>query len=108
MRLNSLTLGFAILMAAMSPVRAATISHTYTFSASAGGPFDPFVGSFSLTFDNSADISDISTGTTAGITLLTQPAGFTLGSPLAFFYTKASDSIGIGGLNAGVFSLVPG
>jgi hypothetical protein len=78
---------------------ATIISGTYSFTASGfastAAPVDPVIGSFSVTFDNSADVSD----TSANITL--NSLNINLGSTLEFSYKHGSDSLWIGG-KAGV------
>jgi len=99
------TLGLCVLLVAAAPAGATIVSGTYTFSVPNSGPINPFTASFSITFDNTADIGD----TTTGITLLTEPAGFTLGSPLGFAYSAApSDSLVVGGTALGVGGLGDG
>jgi hypothetical protein len=71
--------------------QASTITLDYTFTASnfsLPGTPDPITGSFSVTFDNAADVTN-------------QPITFTMSAPFTpaavFSYTKSTDSLFIGG-----------
>jgi hypothetical protein len=97
------TLACAVLLAAgsaaPSPARAAIVSWTLDFSASGlgpGVPVDPATGVISITFDNAADLPQ----TTTGVNLVS--SNFTLGSPVAFRYFAAVDTIQFGGTANGV------
>lgn len=85
-----------------SPALASIITLDYDFSASgfvalkgsSVPPVDPVIGHFSLTFDNSANISETVTGLTFTSNLLVD-------SPVGFIYTKNADRITFGLVPAG-------
>ncbi|HEX3486731.1 MAG TPA: PEP-CTERM sorting domain-containing protein [Micropepsaceae bacterium] len=91
----------ALALASSSVAANATvITLNDTFIASgfgAGAPFDPVTGSFSLTFDNSADITD-GTAITASISI-------PVSGGIEFNYVKISDVLQIGGLLGGVSTI---
>ena len=83
------------------PARAAIINLDMGFSATAfirlttpvvSVPVDPVTGNLTVTFDNSADITNQTTGISiSGLNIV-------LGSTLAFTYERATDTLFIGGL----------
>ncbi len=78
--------------------QASIITLNFDFTASgfaAGAPADPVVGSFSLTFDNAADITDATAG------LMLTGLNLDLGSVPAFTYDQVDDLLFIGGLESG-------
>jgi hypothetical protein len=78
--------------------QASSITLNYDFSAhgfNAGAPVDPVTGSFSVTFDNATDLTDVTSG--VSVTNL----NIALGSAPAFTYESALDRFLIGGLSAG-------
>jgi hypothetical protein len=92
------------LLSAPMVAGATIISGTYQFSATnfyqnGPSPVDPVVGTFSITFDNSTDISHSWTGTTHGFVLhsINVPAG-----PGGYSYFAERDLLFIGGLVTGV------
>jgi len=108
---------FGIMFVAPIPSEAAIISGTYNFTAPdfttllpSPSPLGfPLVGSITLAFDNSADISE----TTAGIASSTFSVdfgsgyqAFNLASPLGLTYDVATDILRIGGTESGVTGFV--
>ncbi len=69
---------------------------------------DPVTGSFTITFNNSADVSTPTTGTTTGISLVS--LNITLSSALSFSYTQSTDTLWVGGISEGpsVIAISPG
>ena len=94
----------------IAPAGAAIIGNTYGFSVGgfgAGAPVDPVIGSFTITFDNSAEIVN----STSGITL--DGLNLTLSSPISFTYFDSTnisfpDTLFVGGLQNGANALVSG
>lgn len=76
---------------------AALISGTVNFSGTNTGPVSPFAGSFNVTFDNSANISD----TVAGLSNVVLPFTLSSGNP-AYNYSTAGDIFVLGGSQSGV------
>jgi hypothetical protein len=100
-----LTLAVLALAISVGSAHASVITLEYDFSASGfgvGAPVDPVTGSFSVTFDNTADLVDV----TMGISLT--DLNIDLGSAPAFSYSQFSDSLLIGGLESGVNLIQPG
>ncbi len=90
MRRTLTALGTALALATAAPVHAAIISGIYTVEADfSSGPFDPFIASFSVTFDDA-------TGNTGTATAVTLPAGFDPG-PLQYNYSARFDTLTIFG-----------
>lgn len=98
MKQTLIALAAAVTLAGVPAANAAIISGEFDFSFANSGPFNPFAGSFDVTFDNSVSV----TNTTSGITLLTLPAGFILGSSLGFTYSHTFDALVVGGMAVGV------
>ena len=71
MRRTLTALGTALALATAAPVHAEIISGIYTVEVDlpSGGPYDPFIASFSVTFDD----ADFNSGP---VTALTLPDGF--------------------------------
>ena len=88
---------------------ATIISGTYEFTATGfldqSNPIDPVVGTFSITFDNSADISDSTAGVTDGFVLHSTnfPA-----APSGYAYFAENDWLTVGGLVTGVGAIDAG
>ena len=87
-------------------VKANTITLNYGFSASgfpSGAPVDPVTGSFSVTFDDTANITDETSG------IVVSNLNIQLDSAPSFTYVKAPNVLYIGGLEGGAFGLfLPG
>lgn len=100
----------AALMATASSASAAVITRTFEFSAhsfaaSAGSyapPVDPVVGSFTIQFDDAADVTDA----TSGITL--NHLNIVLGSAIAYNYMAGFDVLEIGVAEGGGASVIYG
>ncbi len=94
-----LTLALLALGISAGSAHASLITLDYDFSASgffgAVAPVDPVIGSFSLTFDNASDLTDVTTGISLA------DLNISLGSAPAFDYVTASDTLVVGGLNGG-------
>jgi hypothetical protein len=97
---------------AAASANAAIISNTYNFTASdfttfsgsatPAAPVDPVTGSFSVTFDNTVDVDNVTSG-------ITQNAlNIALGSTLAFSYVASVDMLMIGGLQTNVSGILNG
>jgi hypothetical protein len=86
--------------------KANTITLNYDFSASGfgiGAPVDPVTGSFSVTFDDAANITDETSG------IVVSNLNIALDSAPSFTYVKAPNVLYIGGLAGGAFGLfLPG
>ena len=106
---HACVLGF-ILSVCSAPAQAAPITLNYDFTASGfgpGAPVDPVVGSFSVTFDNATNLSNV----TSGFSL----TGFNLplDSAPAFNYFQhppggpGPEQLQIGGLQGGAGVLTP-
>lgn len=93
---------FAATMAGAAPAGAAIVSGTYAFTATGFGGFADLSGAVTITFDNSANI----TNSTANITL--DSLSFVLGSAISYTYNFAGDELTIGGLNFGATGIVSG
>jgi hypothetical protein len=95
----------AVLALALSvaSAQASIITLTYDFSASgfgAGAPIDPVTGSFSVTFDDSVDHFEETTGfTLTALNIAHGPAGFN--------YLAGSDQLFVGGLVNGAGQVFP-
>jgi hypothetical protein len=100
------------LACAAAPASAAIISNTYNFTASGfttfsgsatpAAPVDPVTGSFSVTFDNTVTVDNVTSG-------ITQNAlNIALGSTLAFSYVANVDMLMIGGLQTNVSGILNG
>lgn len=92
-------MGLALL--ATPAARAATVSGTVSFSVENAGPIAPFAGSFDITFDTSADITD----STVGLSNVVLPFALSSGVP-AFFYSPfffgLDEFFALGGSDGGV------
>jgi hypothetical protein len=97
---RSLTLIVFAFALSVASAQASTITLNYDFSAGGGfapgAPTDPVTGSFSVTFDNATNLSNVTSG--VGVTNL----NISLGSAPAFEYIKSVDLLRIGGLQGGV------
>lgn len=101
-RMAAMTAVMATTVVGMAPARAAIISGTYDFTATGfSNGFPDLSGSVTITFDNSASI----TNSTAGITL--NSLSFTLGSSIGFTYSAGLDSLTFGGISEGVSAIFP-
>jgi hypothetical protein len=95
---RSLALVVLTLAVSAASAQASLITLNYDFSASGfgvGAPVDPVTGSFSVTFDNATDLTDV----TSGITLT--GLNIALDSAPSFTYLQAIDALDIGGLENG-------
>ena len=84
---------------------AAIITLTHDFAASGfppGAPVDPVFGSFSVTFDNATDLTDVTSS--VSVTNLNVPVD----SEIGFSYFVAGDVLAIGGLQNGAHVVVAG
>jgi hypothetical protein len=105
--LRSVVLALVAVGCGCSTALASIITLDYNFSASgfvdvngaSVPPVDPVIGHFSVTFDNSADISETVTG-------LTFTSNLSLDSPVGFIYKKGEDRIFIGLVPAGTNDFV--
>jgi hypothetical protein len=99
-----LILAALVLGISSTAAQASLITLNYSFTASgflpAGAPVDPVTGSFFVMFDNSADI----TNETSNITITN--LNIALGSAASFTYSSGSDSMWVGGLDAGALGFV--
>ena len=99
MRLKPILAAAALLAASatLAPTQAAVINQTFNISATGfGGGFPDLIGSFSISFDNSANIAETTAGLTVNSLNLSVPSG------IGYFYFGASDTLFIGGLVGGV------
>lgn len=98
--LEALTLGVGSTLVEGSPI---TLAHAFTASGfPSGAPVDPVVGSFSVTFDNATDLTDVTSG--ISVTNLNIPVDSTIG----FTYLVLGDVLAIGGLQNGANAVVAG
>lgn len=77
--------------------QAVPVSRTYTVSAPTSGPLSSFSLAFDITFDDAADVSS---DTTAGLSLVSAPPGWS--GTLAFQYYSGADMLLVGGTYGGV------
>jgi hypothetical protein len=100
-----LTLALFVFGMRVASAHAAPISLNYDFTASgfrAGAPVDPVVGSFSVTFENATDLTDVTAS--VSVTNLNIPVD----SEIGFTYFVAGDVLAIGGLQNGANAVVVG
>ena len=90
-----------------APAAASLITLNDTFTATgfpSGAPLSTVTGSFSLTFDNSADVAD-----TTGTVLTISVAGLSLaGTTPMFGYNQLSDTMTVGAYSGGNFNTSAG
>jgi hypothetical protein len=105
-----LTLALFVFGMSIASAQASVITLNYDFSVTGffgGAPVDPVTGSFSVTFDNATDLTDV----TSGISLT--DLNISLGSAPAFRYLQhtstppicCADVLDIGGLQVGAHAI---
>jgi hypothetical protein len=101
MALRNLCLGIALAVGLLTaPAQAAIISGTYAFNASGfASGFPTVAGSFTLSFDNSADITNSTALTVNSLTVGGVPSA--IFGTIAFSYDQSDDRLNIGGLAGG-------
>jgi hypothetical protein len=105
MRARLVSIAFPILLVVFSANRAAaeTITLSFGFVASGfgvGAPVDPVTGSFRITFDNSTDLREQTTGISANLNI-------NLDSAPVFAYGSVADVLVLGSLRNGAQTLAP-
>jgi len=101
-RLKSLLVALTLVAAGSGTAQAVTMTRTFNLAASGfsgSPPLDPMMGSFTVTWDNSVNHVNETTGISGSI------AGFALSSALGFTYDFNIDRMRIGGLENGVFAV---